>query len=170
MKIINLAAGPGAGKSTNAAGLFYIMKSANYKVELVNEYAKEMTYENRENILGDQLYILAKQNRKLERLKGQVDYVITDSPLFLSLAYVKDCYHKSFCPLVIELFNSYNNINFFINRKKQYQKYGRTQTLGEAIDKDYSVKELMNKYNISHIEIDGNEHAPQIMLTHILNA
>jgi dephospho-CoA kinase len=34
MRVINLAAGPGAGKSTTAAGLFNIMKLKGLKVEL----------------------------------------------------------------------------------------------------------------------------------------
>jgi ATP:corrinoid adenosyltransferase len=67
MKVINIFAGPCAGKSTTAAGLFYLMKVSGYNVELVTEYAKDMTWEGRHNILGDQLYILAKQNRRLER-------------------------------------------------------------------------------------------------------
>jgi len=39
-KVINLFAGPGAGKSTTAAGLFAEMKRANVDVELVTEYVK----------------------------------------------------------------------------------------------------------------------------------
>ncbi len=47
LKVINLWAGPGAGKSTTAAGLFNLMKIRGYNVELVTEFAKEMVYEGR---------------------------------------------------------------------------------------------------------------------------
>ena len=87
MKVINLAGQPSAGKSTTAAGLFYLMKHAGLNVELIDEYAKQMTWEKRFGTIADQLYILAKQNSKLERLRGQVDYVISDSPLFLGRIY-----------------------------------------------------------------------------------
>ena len=55
------------------------MKWKEYNVELVTEYAKELTWEKRYDILNDQLYVLSKQNRKLIRLKDQVDWIITDS-------------------------------------------------------------------------------------------
>ena len=88
MKIINLFGGPGTGKSTTAAHLFAIMKWQGMKVELVSEYAKELTWDGRSNVLLDQLYVLAKQNRKLERLKNHgLDFVITDSPILMGLAY-----------------------------------------------------------------------------------
>ena len=41
MKVINFYGGPGVGKSTKAAGMFYKMQLAGYSVELVNEFAKE---------------------------------------------------------------------------------------------------------------------------------
>ena len=85
MKIINLIGEPSAGKSTIAAELFAKMKKAGYNVELVTEYAKDMVWENRNEMFSHQDYIFAKQNRRLARLNGKVDYVITDAPLILSL-------------------------------------------------------------------------------------
>lgn len=55
MKVINLFGGPGSGKSTLAAGLFERMKIQGLSVELVTEYAKDMVWERRGNILDDQL-------------------------------------------------------------------------------------------------------------------
>ena len=82
MKVINLFGGPGVGKSTAAAGLFYEMKKRQLSVELVTEYAKDMVWENRQNILDDQIYIFAKQQRRIARLRDHhIDWVITDSPI-----------------------------------------------------------------------------------------
>ena len=72
------------------------MKLEGLNVELVTEYAKDMTWEGRGNILEDQLYMLAKQNRRLSRLQDKVDFAMTDSPLFLGLAYSKPDYFESF--------------------------------------------------------------------------
>ena len=77
MKVINLFAGPGSGKSTTAAGLFYHLKTMNKKVEYVSEYAKDLIYENRFERLNDYLYMLAKQHHRLYRLKGIMKYFIT---------------------------------------------------------------------------------------------
>ena len=86
-KVINFYGGPGSGKSTQASGLFYKMKAAGYSVELVNEFAKECVWEGNVPMLKDQLWVLAHQHRKLVRLRDKVDYIITDSPVLLSIVY-----------------------------------------------------------------------------------
>ena len=67
LKVINLWGEPGAGKSTVAAGLFNLMKLMGEKVELVTEYAKDLTYEKNHVSLQNQLLILATQDNRLRR-------------------------------------------------------------------------------------------------------
>ena len=64
MIVINFFGGAGSGKSAQAAGLFWLMKSKNYSVELINEFPKQLVWEKHYEALSDQLYILANQNRK----------------------------------------------------------------------------------------------------------
>jgi tRNA uridine 5-carbamoylmethylation protein Kti12 len=85
--VVNLFGGPGCGKSTTSAGLFHDMKKKSLNVELVTEYAKELVWSDSISAMSDQLYLLANQNRRLDRLVGKVDYVITDAPLLLSAYY-----------------------------------------------------------------------------------
>jgi tRNA uridine 5-carbamoylmethylation protein Kti12 len=154
--VINFFGGPGAGKSTNAAGLFYLMKQAGMKVELVTEYAKELTYEERFNVLQeDQLYILAHQYRRMKRLHNKVDYIVTDSPLFLSVIYGRHFQNnnKHLEKYTLDLINQYNNINLFIVRNLEehpFKKYGRNQTKEESIFLDSSVKRLLNEFKIDY--------------------
>lgn len=157
MQVLNMFAGPGTGKSTVSAGLFYKMKNLNYKVELVQEYAKDMTYEKRSNILEDQLYIFAKQARRLERLKGHVDFVITDSPLLLGIIY--NTKSTILNDLIEETFNSYNNKNFFLKRLKEYQPYGRNQTEEQAREIDLKISKMLIKKRYWFDRIDSNETA-----------
>ena len=147
-KIINFFAGPGTGKSTTAAGLFHKMKMDGENVELVTEYAKDMVWEGRYSVLEDQLYIFAKQNRRIARLIGKVDYIITDSPILLGLAYSGgswgDCILKN---LIQHTFEQYDNINFFLKRDtSKYTGVGRMQTLEEAIEKDVMILSLLKEY------------------------
>jgi len=91
MKLINLWGGPGTGKSTTAAGLFSLMKLKGYDVELVPEYAKDLTWEGHHNKLADQNYVFAKQHRRIARLvEHDLDYVITDSPLLFTIYYMPE--------------------------------------------------------------------------------
>jgi tRNA uridine 5-carbamoylmethylation protein Kti12 len=152
MQVINVFGGPGSGKSTTAAGLFFEMKKRGHNVEYVTEYAKDMTWEERSNILEDQLYILAKQNRRLSRLaKHNVEYVITDSPLILGIVYALPTYFETFPVMVLEVFHSYDNINFFIHRNTDnYSKIGRNQTLEEAMKVDCKMQQVLADADIHY--------------------
>jgi nicotinamide riboside kinase len=160
-KIINLFGGPGSGKSTIASQLFSELKwRGDFKVEIVSEFAKELTYENSNILDKDQLFISANQNRRLNRLLGQVDFVITDSPILLGAIYRKEGYlPKTFDGMIKELFESYNNINCFIKRFKPYVGYGRTQCEEEAVEIDVKIKNelLFNNYDFK--EYDGDRLA-----------
>lgn len=140
--IINLFAGPGAGKSTTAARIFYELKQRNILVELVTEYAKDVTWEGHHNLLDDPLWITANQNRRLERLIGQVDYIVTDSPILLGAAYVQDHYPDSYIELLEDLHYPRINWNYIIRRTKAYQPVGRNQTEAEAVELDELIAEI----------------------------
>jgi len=168
MRVINLFGGPGTGKSTTAADLFSHMKWKNINVELVNEYAKEVTWDERHKILEDQLYIMAKQNHKLWRLQGKVDWVITDSPIVMALVYAGENYLPNhFRYLGHEIYNHYDNINIFLKREKPYHSVGRNQTENEARDLDAKIKNLLINSGYSFIEVPANQDAKHIIFNHL---
>jgi len=155
MKVINLFGGPGVGKSTVAADLFALMKREGASVELVNEYAKEITWEGHLSYLDDEFYVLAHQNRRLVRLKGKVEYVITDSPILLGLAYVPpDYYPQYFNKFIHEVWNSYDNINIVLQREsKKYIETGRNQKYDEALIKDRMMVSLLEGNKDKYISV-----------------
>jgi len=171
MKVINLFGGPGSGKSTTAAGTFFKMKaSGNFgKVELVTEFAKDMVYAGRlKELKSNQLYITAKQYHRIERLRGQVDYVITDSPIIQGVVYTPKNYFPSFKSLQMELHNSFDNINILLNRTKEYKDYGRTQTEEEARALDMEIRNFFRDNDMTYSVINGDSTAPSSVLD-ILN-
>ena len=87
-----------------------------YDVELVTEYAKDMVWEGREEILEEQLYVFAKQRRRGAKLKGKVDWVIVDSPTIIGIVYIKPGSFTSLEPLMVETWRSFHNDNFVIQR------------------------------------------------------
>lgn len=168
MKVINLWGAPGAGKSTVAAGLFYKMKVAGYKVELVTEYAKDVVWDNRSDLLRDQLYLLAKQNRRLERLRDKVDWVITDSPLLLVLAYMPEVYYSHFNSLAYDVWNTYTNINYLLERSHEYKRDGRVQTEDESKIIDEKIQDIFSNYEQCFSVINSKDAASMIF-NHIEN-
>lgn len=154
MKVINFFGGPGVGKSTVAADLFAMMKREGHSVELVNEYAKEVTWEGHFSYLDDEFYVLAHQNRRLVRLKGKVDYVVTDSPILLGLAYTpNDYYPQYFSKFIHEVWNSYTNINIVLKRdSEKYIEAGRNQKHKEALIKDNLMVTLLEGNKDKYIQ------------------
>jgi hypothetical protein len=76
-------------------------------------------------------------------------------------------YYFNFEPLLVETFNSYNNINVFVDRPKAYSEIGRNQTLEEAQQIDSNVLELLDKYGVPYIRIPC-ETDPAYLLERIL--
>lgn len=156
MIVINLLGGPGSGKSTTAAKLFYTLKMNNIKCELISEYAKDRLWEENDMALNDQLYIFAKQQHRQFKLQNKVDVIITDAPLILSLYYGKHL-SDSFRSLVIDEFNKYDNLNYFLNRKHKYEEVGRIQKENEANEICNDLEYILNNNNIPFKSLNTNE-------------
>ncbi len=150
--VINFFGGPGSGKSTLAAGLFYFLKRNMENCELVTEYAKDLTYEERFKTLKCQPYIFGKQLYKIEMLMDKVDTIITDSPLCLSLFYNQKKYPETFTAAVIDITNSMDNINYLIDRDKDknYSNIGRKESFNEAKYIDQQIKNFLDVYKIPY--------------------
>lgn len=127
------------------------MKQRYIDVELIDEYAKKLVLAGSQHMLADQLTILAEQNSRLHYAslpQNRIEYVVTDSPLFLSAFYVPEDYPASFPVLVLDMFRHYDNINIFLERNHPYNPVGRLQTESES-DKDAErMKTLLRANNI----------------------
>jgi predicted ATPase len=166
--VINLIGGPGAGKSTTSAGLFFLMKIAGYKVELVTEYAKELSYDENWNDLKKQIHVLAEQERRQRRLLGKVDYIITDAPLLTGMAYVSDPRDQHAVEQSAQsLFAAYNNVNFVIKRGKPFASYGRHHNEDEAKALDLVLTQGIWANQPIELAVSGNETAPRMILNHL---
>lgn len=152
IKNINLFGGPGVAKSTIAGGLFHQMKIKGYNVEYIQEYAKDLVYGDDNIKLSDQLLILGKQHHRLFKLNNNVDYAIHDSPFLLGILYYRNNKHLNknlFQDLIIDLFKSYEGINFFIKRNpKLFKQTGRLQNLEESQEIDKKIKDILIKNDI----------------------
>lgn len=168
--VINLFGSPGAGKSTGAAWLFAQLKMRNINAELVTEFAKDKTWENNAVALSCQEYVFGKQSYKLARCRDYVDVIVTDSPLPLGIIYNSTPHlGEEFNRTIINVFNTYDNMNYFIERDKPYNPIGRNQTELESDRLTDDIKQMLNKYGIQYDTILGTEGAYKTILADVLN-
>lgn len=148
--LINFYGGPGCGKSTICAGLFYQLKILGYNCEMALEFAKDKVWEESYKVLDDQIYILGKQFHKLYRLKDKVDIIITDSPILLG-AYYQKTRSESLENLILECRQEFDNVDIFLERSTEYDPRGRMQSELEAIEVDNGIKSLLQEKSIEYI-------------------
>jgi len=132
MKVISFYGGPGSGKSTMAATVFAELKRQRVNVELITEVAKELSYERRMDLLGYQDAILARQIRKMTIPYGHVDVIVTDSPILMSHVYASKDYPECFYDWVDHAYNSFENIDIFLDRVVPFSEEGRHHNEEEA--------------------------------------
>ena len=137
--------------------------------ELVLEYAKQLTWENREKALSNQIYILGKQLHKIEIVSDKVDVVVMDTSLLLGAVYAPKGYHNSFRSLLFEIYNSMDNMNFYVERHKPYLAVGRYQNEQQAKNIDIDVKDWLDINEVTYESVPGTEEGVSIITEKILN-
>lgn len=170
--VVNLFGAPGSGKSTGAAYIFYRLKSAGVNAELITEFAKDKTWEKNTVALDNQPYVFGQQAYRMGRCADEVDVIVTDSPLPLSIVYNSNKkIAKSFNKTVMEVFNSYENINFLITRNKDYCQTGRVQTENESNKIQSEIERTLNEEGVGYLSgIYGDEYGYEIIVQSVFQA
>jgi hypothetical protein len=150
--IVNFYGGPGAGKSTLAAGTFALLKNKGLRCELVFEYVKEWAWEKRVPSKYDELYIFGQQVRRETVLYGKVDFLLTDRPLRLS-PYYADYFGQSGIASAMTLAceelerlaqaDGHKFVNVFVERVSTYDGEGRYQTEEQATNIDAQQSDIV---------------------------
>ena len=149
---------PGAGKSTGTAYVFAKLKMLGFNCELITEFAKDKVWEENKTVFENQAYIFGKQSYRQSRCDGKVDILVTDSPLPLSIMYNKDPrLTENFNLTVMDVFKSYHNVNFLINRVKPYNPKGRHQTEAESDALKGNVLTLLKERKIDYTMVNGDQ-------------
>lgn len=152
--VINLIGGPGAGKSTFAHGLMYELKVSGIECEFAAEYAKDVFFEENPKKLDNQIYVFGKQLQRLKRLEGKVDVIVTDAPLLHSIYYdAKN--RQTFRNLVLEEYNSFNNLNVLLSRTHSYNPVGRFQDEEGAAAIHDRLKEILEENSIEYLTLES---------------
>ena len=147
--VINLFGGPCTGKSTMRARAFSEMKYMQLDCEEVTEYAKDKTWEKSWSLMSNQVFVFANQQHRMFRIMDQVDVLITDSPLLMSIHY-DEKHNEALKNLVLQQHNEMDTINFFLERNFDYKAEGRSQTEEEAKAIDRIILNILEENNVQY--------------------
>ena len=151
--VVNFFAGPGAGKSTLAAGLFYKLKQRGINAELVREYAKELVWSGDYYTLSRQLVVSAEQYRRQCVLYGKVPVIVTDSPIILGCIYhdiddplmIRECLEE----MLQVYFHRAWNLNYLVKREGTFESKGRIQNAEQSVKCDQKILRLLHDMNVN---------------------
>ncbi len=169
--VINLFGPPGSGKSTGAAFIFSELKQMGVNTELVTEFAKDKTWEENKMALSCQEYVFGKQSYRLARCRDDVDIIVTDSPLPLGIIYNNNpALGEDFNNVVLSVFNTYENFNYYVQRVKPYNPKGRNQTEAESNALGQPIKDLLAVSGIDYNIIEGNKDGYREVIDEVINS
>lgn len=153
--VINMLAGPGAGKTACAWEVASELKKRNFVTEYVPEYAKELVWDGNTELLDgsrkNQMQLLAVQENRIHRLVGKVDFIVTDSPILLNPLYLTEgtaAEKQEYTDSVFQRFNQYNNFCVFVERGQSFEKEGRIHNEEQSRQIDRQITGLLREYGI----------------------
>lgn len=148
--VINMFAGPGAGKTTCAWEVASALKKKGLVVEYVSEVAKEYVWDGNLEMLNgsvkNQSQLMEEQDRRVQRLMGKVEVIVTDSPILLNSIYLKED-SPDFKKDCSARFAKQNNFNVFVERGRTYESEGRIHDYDESVKIDNQIQDLLHEGN-----------------------
>ena len=168
-KLINLFGGPGCGKSTIAAGLFYELKKKHISCNNPYEFPKTLAWDKNYPAIQDQLYVFANQHRGIAQSYGKVDYIIIDYHSYYTSGYPAEFYGQSFHDMVVDLHKKYDNLNIMLKRTDGSHDEGeRFQDLEESLAIDKLCIEKLEEHDIPYHEVIVDDKTVETILKLIL--
>lgn len=156
-RVVNLVAGPCAGKTVVSALLFAHLKKAGYLTEFAQEYAKDLVWQERFDELDNQYHVSTQQYRKFKSMVGKVEFIVTDGSLIHGLYYNRHnptnvCDVDKTEKKILEYHNEFENIVIFVERGNfPFEQAGRQQNEAESKSIDTEIKNILLRHNISYI-------------------
>jgi hypothetical protein len=173
LRVINLFAAPGVGKSALAGRVFGLAKAAHISIDHVTEHAKELSKTRAKWVLvQDQLKVFAEQHhRQMASELAGYEWLVTDSPLQLSKFYCNQPYFASFPALVDDAWQCFENYNFLLYRdmeKSPFEREGREHDLEGSLEVGRRMPQWLRDHGVDLTLIDLDRQGATDVLQRVL--
>ena len=170
---VNVFGGPGSGKSTMAYAVAAELKARGYTAECVGEVIKDCIYDAArgddeakrllDGSVESQEELYRRQSAREHRLDGLVQFVVTDSPSVLGLAYLAGDADEDraarLAMLAQDEFDAQASVNVIVARDGAYDPRARLHDEAEAARLDADVRSLVERVTSGRYEIVGHGDA-----------
>ena len=162
MKVINLFAGPGTGKTTLCYELLAAMKKQGLRVEHVRDIPREEVYWESWRELDDHLIQLAKIQSAINMHRPHCDYLVVESPVLMRLAYLPTVNErqpmngeKAISQLALALHQQEDNLDVLLVRNPEfgYDQRGRDQNEAQALERSRITEDIVARHAPSHLRV-----------------
>ena len=166
--VANLLSGPSGRKSTIAAGIFFDLKSKGINCEIATEHAKDLIYNKDMDTINDQIYLFGNQFHRINRLLGEVDVIVCDSPILLTSIYDK---HKrpTLEKLSVEEHKKMWTYNVFLKRSGEHDPNGRIHNKEQSVEIDRRILDLLDKYKECYETFEGTPEGKDKIVSKIIS-
>lgn len=155
--VVNLIAPPNSAKRQTGEKLCEELLKQGVTCSLVSQSGKGHETA-RYSSVKDEIYIFSKQFHKMFRLHGNIEVVVTDRPLVLSLYYnykYGKGYYNRLNDLILEQDKNFYNMNFYLDNRFPTHDYDID--IEELMDMDGELKNLLKEFNISYMVVSDSQ-------------
>ena len=178
--LIEFYGGPASGKSTTSLALTSLLKvyldqysGSTMRAEYVSEAAKGLVWETGALMLGNQARLFGEQFRRLERLRGKVDIIVSDSPLWLCEFYGRrDLYPQPAWAEVIRAhYANFSVLPVLVNRVGRFESKGRVHDEAESAAAHAAIASIAEReYPGGLLRMFANLRTPFCIIEHLARA
>lgn len=165
---IGIMGAPSTGKTTLARELTnHLIYRTRHSAEYIDEYARQFVSRFGVPTIFDQYFFFEQQLKKERRVSDRTEYLVTDSPFYLSYIYgsrvlnresEKDkLYFHALTERLLENINGYDYLFYLPAGGGRLEEDGmRIHTTSEdQIDVDERIRGFFSIYNILYYEVAG---------------
>lgn len=157
--LVNLVGAPGVGKSLFSALLYAELKLRGESVEYVQEYVKNLVWQDRIDEISNQYYVSYQQYKMLKAVDGKVDYIVTDGSLMHGLYYNSSYWNnvsdvEKTREMILQKQEEFNNVYIFLQHGQfKYETEGRIHTKEESVKISVELEDQLKELNCEYLKV-----------------
>jgi hypothetical protein len=172
--VINFVGAPGVGKSLFSALLYAELKLRGLQIEYIQEYVKNLIWQERFEEINNQFEVSYQQYKMLKAVDGKLDYIVTDGSLLLGLYYNEIFPHnvsnvEKTREMIKAKMGEFNSVYIFLEHGDfPFENEGRIHTYEESKHISVQLESLIEELELPCLKVKSNIENMSLIIDYIL--